>query len=293
MNVLRLFAISTISTVLAASSIAQAQTYVSVDYPGAAATYLNGGPNLQGDSVGSWQDTAGAWHGFVFTHAGKFVSFDPPESISTYPSWITIEGNITGAYYDGNFVLHGFILTNGKYTTIDYPGASGTLLGGMSPLGDSVGNYCVDVDCTTTHSFKRSWKGEFTAFDPPAASESTGETVNLTGDIVGGYWTAYPEASTTEHGYLLSHGKFTTIDFPAEGAYGTLCGANNLQGDIVGSYYDSNDLAHAFLLKDRKFKSFDYPGAPYTFAGGISASGVIVGAYYDSDFNEHGFIRKP
>jgi hypothetical protein len=96
-----------------------------------------------------------------------------------------------------------------------------------------------------------------------------------------------------EHGYLLSHGKFTTIDFPAEGAYGTLCGANNLQGDIVGSYYDSKDLAHAFLLKDRKFKSFDYPGAPYTFAGGISASGVIVGAYYDSDFNEHGFIRKP
>ena len=293
MKAFRLLAIPTISLALAISTIASAQTYISVDYPGAVATYLNGGPNLQGDSVGSWQDATGTWHGFVLTNRSKFISFDPPGSISTYPSWITLQGYITGAYYDGNFILHGFILRNGKYTTVDYPGAAGTSLGGMNLLGESVGNYCVDTDCTVTHSFKRSWKGEFTAFDPPNASESSALTINDFGDIVGGYWTAYPEANAAEHGYLLSRGKFTTIDFPADGAYGSFCGANNFQGDVVGSYYDSNDYAHSFLLKNRKFKSFDYPGALYTFAGGISPTGVIVGAYYDSAFNEHGFIRKP
>lgn len=278
---------------IALASIASAQTYVSVDYPGAVATYLNGGPNPEGDSVGSWQDTAGTWHGFVLTSWGKFITFDPPGSISTYPSWITPQGTITGAYYDGNAILHGFILKNGHYKTIDYPGTAGTSLGGMNASGESVGNYCVDVDCTLTHSFRRSANGRFTSFDPPTASESSALTINASGDIVGGYWTAYPEASATEHGYLVSHGKFTTIDFPADGAYGTFCGANNPQGDIVGSYYDSSNFAHSFLLRHGKFMSFDFPGALYTFAGGISPSGVIVGAYYDSAFNEHGFIRKP
>ena len=292
MKAFRLLAIPTISLALA-TSIASAQKYISVDYPGAVATYMNGGPNPEGTSVGSWQDAAGAWHGFLLTQWGKFTSFDPPGSISTYPSWITVQGGITGAYYDGNFILHGFILKNGHYNTVDYPGAAGTSLGGMNSFGDSVGNYCVDTDCTLTHSFKRSVSGHFTGFDPPSTSESSALTINDFGEIVGGYWMAYPEANATEHGYLLVDGKFTTIDFPANGAYGSFCGANNFQGDIVGSYYDSNDLAHAFLLKDRRFKSFDYPGALYTFAGGISPSGVIVGAYYDSAFNEHGFIRKP
>jgi len=176
---------------------------------------------------------------------------------------------------------------------VDYPGAAGTSLGGMNVLGESVGNYCVDVDCAVTHSFKRFSKGRFEDFDPPNASESSALTINDFGDIVGGYWTAYPEANAIEHGYLLAHGKFTTIDFPPDDAYGSFCGANNFQGDVVGSYYDSSGFAHSFLLKHRRFKSFDYPGALYTFAGGISPTGVIVGAYYDSAFNEHGFIRKP
>lgn len=291
MKAFRLLAIPTISLVLA--SIASAQKYFSVDYPGAVATYLNGGPNLQGDSVGSWQDNTGTWHGFVLTSWGKFITFDPPGSISTYPSWITIQGDITGAYYDGNVTLHGFILKNGHYKTIDYPGAAGTSLGGMNTLGEIVGNYCVDADCTLTHSFKRSANGRFTGFDPPTASESSALTINDLGEIVGGYWTAYPEENATEHCYVVKRGKFTTINFPAKGAYGTFCGANNFQGDIVGSYYDNNDFAHSFLLKNGKFQSFDFPGALYTFAGGTSPTGVIVGAYFDSAFNEHGFIRKP
>jgi hypothetical protein len=60
MKAFRLSAIPTIFLAFAISTIASAQSYVSIDYPGAVATYLNGGPNLQGDSVGSWQDATGA-----------------------------------------------------------------------------------------------------------------------------------------------------------------------------------------------------------------------------------------
>ena len=34
---------------------ARAQTYRTVDYPGALDTSLNGGPNIEGDSVGSYE----------------------------------------------------------------------------------------------------------------------------------------------------------------------------------------------------------------------------------------------
>ena len=37
---------------VAFASIASAQTYTTIDYPGAIATTLNGGPNPQGTSVG-------------------------------------------------------------------------------------------------------------------------------------------------------------------------------------------------------------------------------------------------
>jgi hypothetical protein len=52
-KIFRFLAIYMIVAAVAASSIAWAQTYTKVDFPGATATSLNGGPNPQGTSVGS------------------------------------------------------------------------------------------------------------------------------------------------------------------------------------------------------------------------------------------------
>ena len=48
------------------------------------------------------------------------------------------------------------------------------------------------------------------------------------------------DAAEGSHGFLLSHGQFTTVDFP--GALGTLANGINASGDIVGRYLADDGL---------------------------------------------------
>src|SRR5580700_9804702 len=129
-RVFRFLAMCAVSVAFA--SIACAQTYTTIDYPGAIATTLNGGPNPEGTNIGSYTDTSGVTHGFVL-EKGVFTSFDPPGSTSTTPNWISPQGVIVGGYVDAGGTNHGFILDGGKFTTVDFPGAAGTILTSLNP----------------------------------------------------------------------------------------------------------------------------------------------------------------
>jgi hypothetical protein len=299
-KVFRFVAMGAISVALATLSIASAQTYTTVDFPGATATTLNGGPNPQGTSVGGYT-TSGVTHGFTLTKKGVFTSFDPPGSTLTSPNFISPQGDIVGGYNDSSSVSHGFILSGRHYTTVNFPGAAGTVLTGLNPSGEMSGFYCSDPACGTTgdagtnqeHSFVVSKKGVFTSFDPPGAVSSEASTVNPSGAVVGSYDNSAEGTCFTQcQGYLLDKkGTFTTIDFP--GAIFTFGGGNNPEGDIVGEETDTAGVGHAFLLSNGAFTSFDLPGAIFTDAAGINPGGIIVGIYFDSAGVEHGFIRKP
>ena len=63
--------VASIGAAFATLSIASAQTYTSVDFPGAIATTLNGGPNPQGTSVGTETDAAGVIHGFTLSRMAR------------------------------------------------------------------------------------------------------------------------------------------------------------------------------------------------------------------------------
>ena len=292
-KVFRCLAICTMAAAFATLSIAWAQTYKTVDFPGAIATTLNGGPDPQGTSVGSWTDTGGITHGFTLSRSGVFTSFDPPGSTLTTPNFISPQRVIVGGYNDSANVAHGFVLKNGQYTTQDFPGAAGTNLTGFNPSGEMSGFYCSDPACgttgssTTNHSFVVSKRGVFTSFDPPGAVSSTASTVNPSGAIVG----AYRDSGGVTHGYLLYHGNFATIDFP--GSIFTFAGGNNPEGDIIGAYTDAGGVTHAFLLSNGVFTSFDPPGATLSDASGINPGRVIVGIYVDSANVTHGFVRTP
>jgi len=67
---------------------------------------------------------------------GAYSSFDPLGSTGTYPIWITSQRAITGYYGDASGITHGFILSDGQYTTVDYPGGAYTAVGGMNPSGE-------------------------------------------------------------------------------------------------------------------------------------------------------------
>ena len=297
-KILRFLAICTIGIAFAVSSIAWAQTYTPVNYPGAALTELIGGPNPQGTSVGGYTLTAGgALHGFTLRD-GVFTPFDPPGSTFTTVNYINPRGDIVGAYVDASGVSHGFVLSGGNYTTVDYPGAAGTTLSSVNPSGEMSGATCSDPACgvfaatNVTHSFLVSKKGVFSAtFDPPGATGSTTSVVIPSGAVVGAYTDVSGTTCSTQcQGYMLFHGSYATINYP--GSSFTFAGGANANGKIVGIYTDASGAGHGFLF-DGSYTSFDYPGAVFTEATGINPSGVIVGLYTDSAGATHGFIRTP
>lgn len=295
-KLLRFLVISAFSVALA-SSMARAQTYTAVNFPGATATELVGGPNPQGTSVGIYT-LAGVNHGFTFTSKGVYTSFDPPGSTSTSPNFIAPQGTIVGAYVDSGGVQHGFILSGGTYTTVDYPGAAGTALNSINPSGVIVGSYCATTAlcaANLTHSFVESTTGVFTSFDPPGAvSGSEASVVIPSGAIVGSYSTSGTGTCVTEcQGYMLYKGQYATINYP--GSSFTFAGGANAPGNIVGIYVDSAGNGHGFLFNGA-YSSFDYPGAVFTEATGINPAGVICGIYAgptDPPNVVHGFIRTP
>src|SRR5439155_17257909 len=69
----------------------------------------------------------------------------------------------------------------------------------------------------------------------------------------------------------------------------TMAGAINSEGDIVGTYVDTGENLHGYLLSGGHFTSIDFPGAILTGALDINAVGTIVGLYRGSDGNAHGY----
>jgi len=91
------------------------------------------------------------------------------------------------------------------------------------------------------------------------------------------------------HGFLLSDGKFSTIDFPD--ATATWITGINVNGDIVGFYFSKDGNQHGFVLSKTKFISIDIPGAVATrAANGIDPQGDVVGFYTTPDGHTHGFF---
>lgn len=287
-----------VGVALATSSIACAQTYTAVNYPGAALTELIGGPNPQGTSVGGYSLTVGgALHGFTLKD-GVFTPFDPPGSTFTTVNFVDPTGEIVGAYVDTSGVSHGFVFRGGNYSTFDYPGAAGTALTSVNPSGEMSGTTCSDPACgvlgatNATHSFLVSNNGVFSAtFDPPGAASSSISVVIPNGAVIGAYTDLSGTTCSTQcQGYMLFHGAYATLNFP--GSSFTFAGGANAEGNVVGIYVDASGAGHGFLFNG-VYKSFDYPGAILTEATGINPSGVIVGLYTDSANVTHGFIRTP
>src|SRR5262245_5554041 len=77
-----------------------APRYVTVDFPGASETTVNG-INAGGDVVGIYVDAFMSVHGFLRSANGKFTSIDPPSSVQS-GAFIGINksGEIVGAFQD-------------------------------------------------------------------------------------------------------------------------------------------------------------------------------------------------
>jgi len=112
-------------------------------YPGAITTAANGLNNKGSVLVGSFSDTQGNGHGFVWSGGSSYIQFDAPGSHDTIGIGINDVGQIAGAFYAATPTApeHGFLLSavGGSFTQIDYPGAPETTVGGINNAGQVVG----------------------------------------------------------------------------------------------------------------------------------------------------------
>ena len=198
----------------------------------------------------------------------KIIEFEAPGAGTglnqgTQPWFIDSAMNIVGKYEDSSGVWHGFLRDpHGNFTTIDDPNAgTGS---GQGTGADSIVNYS------------------------------------------GGNWITgtYTDSNGVYHGYQLDpKGNFTEIDDPDAGTgagQGTFSRIMNPAGEIAGSYADSNNVDHDFLLRNGNFTNWDCLQAgtgqfqgTYSWQWSLNSKGEATADCLDSNSVYHGSIRYP
>jgi uncharacterized membrane protein len=249
--------------------------FITLDFPHAKFTVATG-INSHDVIVGQYRlstDPAVARHGFVRSR-GTFTTIDFPNAAFTNALAINRHGEIVGRYcttapppcFPQNN-QHGFLRSRGgHFSTIDFPGAAGTIAGtnawAINDRGDIVGGY--QGSDGKSHVYLRR-HNQFTTIDfPTAVDPNAVDTapsglkggINSGGDIVSYYCNLEPCVVNNnvnldndgEHGFLLTDDDaFTRIDVP--GSKATLALGINNRRDIVGAYQDAGGKGHGFMRK--------------------------------------------
>jgi hypothetical protein len=116
------------------------------------------GTNSWGTTVGTYADSSNHPHGFKRFSNGNTVALDYPGAAETVASSINDNGTIVGSYSKNlppNVWWHGFIYSNGKWATLNYPSSTlETMLSGISNADLIVGTTVKgSSSVTTTGSF--------------------------------------------------------------------------------------------------------------------------------------------
>ena len=192
------------------------------------------GINSSGLIVGTYQDVAGAVHGFATSDSSTFNNVDFPGATNTQPIDVNDAGAIVGAYFDAANVEHGFISSGGTFTAIDFPGATDTAVAGINANCDTVGMYS---DATGNHGFLLSG-GVYSPINFPLASDTTAFGINDNGDIAG----YYTDSAGKSHGFVYADNNFSTVD--VAGASATQLTRIKNWEQVTGVYVDALTALH-------------------------------------------------
>jgi probable HAF family extracellular repeat protein len=260
-----------------------------------------------------------------FTYSqGTYTQIDVPGATATFLIGIDSAGNMCGFYNDTMSIAHGFFLSGGAYTTIDYPGLQNTYLYHMNDKGQIVG-IAFESDVQVGFVYNRATQ-EFAVVRFPGSPQTTPESINCAGAIVGFY-----QVGRGTFGFKLDNSTYTSLAAPkgisswAEGitASGDIVGGFgtpnvmnfflrnekykllNLPNDplnaevyaingagtmMVGSYAPAVGSVAGFLYDTQAFQELQFPGsAGDTEAYGINNAGEVVGTFTDQGVGLHGF----
>lgn len=244
-----------------------------------------------GDVVGSYEDTAGNYHGFSYFGGAGCIPIDYAGALRTLATGVNSAGLIVGQYMDTSSVWHGFL--NGG-ATIDYPGARNTYTSGINDDGQVIGYY--EDTGGNLHGFLQSG-GQFYSFDYQGAAGSTvAKSTNGIAQVVG----IYGPSNNTTQGFTLqltppqwTAGSFNSLSYP--GANFTFANEMNNNGQIVGYYLPSGMGPFACLYDSNtsQYTTVSNSGWFDLQAAGINDAAQMVGYYEDSQGAVHGFIATP
>ncbi|MCU1285834.1 MAG: hypothetical protein JWO13_2184 [Acidobacteriales bacterium] len=197
-------------------------------------------------------------------------------------------GNVSGAAtFDTATNTATFIVGPGGRQTPEAFGAVTTYTATIN--GFSGGPFTWSFSTGPCNEVIPAYSASYTQIDVPGASHTNAFGINNLGDVVG----EFADANGT-HGYLLTNGVFTTIDFPGANKF-TRANKINDNGDIVGEYAAPNGVLTGFLLHAGTFTSIAFPD-PNVFAteaNGINTAGTIVGRANFTNSTAHGYVRDP
>ena len=243
-------------------------TYTTItwpDYYWVEATGINSGGAIVGNDSFS--------QGFSLSIGGSVpfrLIFPGSDSTSAYG--INAAGTIVGWYENtatsperlsGGPIAYGFSLSNGTYTSFNYPGAQYTQAYGINDAGTIVGYY-------GSYGFSLT-NGTYTTLNYPTSFWTVASGINNTGTIVG-----YYDDVSGIHGFFLKGGVYTALNYPGARGETEAYGINDA-GTIVGRYQDASGLVHGFSLSGTTYTTIDYsaPPAPIPASLLLLAPGLV------------------
>jgi len=258
-------------------------SYTTLNDPSAFSGYrqIATGINDAGQVVGDYFDIAAAGHGFIYSggSAGTYQTLTDPFSIpptgegyssgnrGTFVTGVNNVGQVIGYYYDSTGSEHGFLYSNGQYTTIDDPLAvHGTYPVGINDAGQTVGNYFDNVSnpfdsVGTEHGFLYSGGG-YTTIDAPSAVFTIVEGMNDEGQVVDINYNSYEVRGIP--GLLASPGVNNTLKLDDPSHFtGTIFGF--AVGDTIDLPTVGYDSAGSAVLDSGNVLHVTEDGATYSW----------------------------
>lgn len=258
--------------------VAYSQTVQKISPPGTTYAFALGINNSGSRVVGSFQDSSGAFEGFIYNGRSYKALVAPNSNAMTRANGVNKSNLVVGDFRGTDGFNHGYFYSQGKFTQFDIGGnIRSTYINGIN----DVGNFSGQADDPNINAFV-SIDGVVTVFTV-SGNQSVAFGINNSNTAVG---TFYPPPFTVYHGFSrAADGTITQIDFP--GSTSTSCLGINDSGQITGFYLDSAGIVHGFTLLNGHYKSSSLPDI-----AGINNSGSYVGSLTALSGQNYGYIVR-
>ena len=199
-----------------------------------------------------------------------------------------------GFFVDKNGKTHGFERnpSSGVYGTVGFPGTIFNQLLGVNDKGQASGYYSNSIN-NTTPDFPYIYDIGGQVFEviyiPGAVGGAQATGINNSQQVSG----FYIDKNNVNHGFFLSFGSLTTLDYPGS-IFTQALGLNNVN-EVVGVYQDRSGASHGFVYNTvtKKYQSVDDPnGVGTTVVNGTNDKHKLVG-FWGTNPNNTGFVATP